>query len=300
MTRQRSPQATVRLADLLEWGRGQLSRSGVPKQEANWLLEWVLGQDSLLFAPQDVGRRAVETYRSAIAQRSKRIPLQHIMGTMNFRGLELKAGPGVFSTRPETEFLVEHALRVGSSLGGGPLTVVDLCAGSGAIGLAMATELGGAEVWLVENSAEALPYLRANVFRHASGAAKVAEQSALNALPELVGQVDLVVSNPPYVGLFDAPTQPEAQADPAVALYGGGEDGLVIPRGIVLRAYQLLRHGGFLVMEHGETQGEALREHALAVGFAGVGTEEDLTGAPRFLVAQKAPEARCAAESGGE
>ncbi len=280
--------ATVPLPTLLTWGRSELKRSGVVEQEAAWLLQWVLGETSLFLAPQQVGRRAVETYRSAIAQRKNRIPLQHITGSMDFRGLRLSAGPGVFSTRPETELLVDRALEVMPS---NP-KVVDLCAGSGAIGLSLATEHTVAGLWLVENSPEALPYLQTNVARYFPGDAKVVieAQSALSALPELDATVDLVVSNPPYVGLMDAPTQPEAKADPAVALYGGGEDGLVLPRGIVQRSHDLLRAGGFLIMEHGSTQGDALRDHARATGFTGVATLEDLTGAPRFLLAQKPEE----------
>ena len=277
--------ATVPLPDLLAWGRGELARSGIPQQEATWLLEWVLGENSLLFAPQEVGRRAVEGYRSAIAQRKSRIPLQHITGTMSFRSLELSAGPGVFSTRPETESLVDIALE----LAGPRPRIVDLCSGSGAVGLALATELSATSLWLVENSPEALRYLQTNVSRYFTDDPDVVIEphSALSALPDLDGTVDLVVCNPPYVGLADAPTQPEAQADPAVALYGGGEDGLVLPRGIVQRSHGLLRPGGFLVMEHGATQGPALQEHALTTGFTGAWTREDFTGTPRFLMAQK-------------
>ncbi len=278
--------AVVQLRDLLAWGRGQLERAGVTPVEAEWLLKWVLNQDSLLLAPQDVGIRAAETYRSAIAQRRAHVPLQHIMGEMPFRGLTLRAGPGVFATRRVTEMLVEYALEVAPQEGG---RIADLCSGSGAIGLALASELPQSAVWLVENSSRAMAYLRKNVAGIDTGTSVVTAvfDNALEALTELDGTLDLVVSNPPYVGLSDAPTQPEALADPATALYGGGEDGLVIPRGVVGRAFQLLAPGGSLVMEHGERQAEALVTHALSVGFAGAETRDDLAGRHRFLIARK-------------
>lgn len=279
--------ATLNLPDLLSWGRSQLERVGLPGIEAEWLLKWVLDENSLILAPRQVGLRAAESYRSAVSQRRARVPLQHITGQMDFRGLTLHAGPGVFSTRPETEMLVEYALK---NLG--PVSyarIADLCAGSGAIGLSLACEMPGSHVWLVERSQEAMEYLLRNVKDVAVGESTVSPVlgDALYALPELDGTLDLVAANPPYVGLADSPTQPEAQVDPQMALYGGGEDGMVIPRGIVVRAGDLLKPGGVLVMEHGERQGRDLCDHALSVGFDSAETLDDLTGRSRFMVAVK-------------
>ncbi len=271
---------------LLRWGQAQLEQEGLPPQEATWLLEWALGVSSLLQAEQNVGIRAAEAFRSAIAQRRARIPLQHVTGEMYFRYLRLHAGPGVFSVRPETETLTDLAL---AALPDGSQKVVDLCAGSGAIGLSIAAERSNSDVVLVELSARAAKYLRRNVESTALAEGSmvgVAVEDAVSALPGQEGMFDLVVSNPPYIGVADAPTQPEAQADPEMALFGGGEDGLVTPRGVVQRSAQLLKPGGTMVMEIGSTQGKALAEHALAVGFASVTVEPDLTGSPRFLVAR--------------
>lgn len=283
--------ASVPAATLLEWGTQQILKAGLPPVEAKWLLEWSLGVDSLEGSDPNVGIRAAEKYRSAIAQRRSRVPLQHITAQMAFRYLTLKSGPGVFVVRPETEMLVDLGL---DSLTPGPAKIVDLCAGSGAIGLSVATERAGSDVTLVEVDAEALRYLKANVANvgvlSSGSTVRVAHEDAMAAQIGQENTFDLVLSNPPYVGLADAPTQPEALIDPPIALYGGGEDGLVTPRGIVNRAYQLLKPRGALVMEHGFRQGEALVEHAQSVGFSDARTVADLTGTPRFLVARKGPQ----------
>lgn len=280
--------ASVPAATLLQWGTQQLLKVDVAPIEAKWLLEWCLGVDSLEGSDPNAGIRAAEKYRSAIAQRRSHVPLQHITSQMAFRYLTLKSGPGVFVVRPETETLVDLGLE---ALQPGSVKVVDLCAGSGAIGLALATERAQTDVTMVEVDPEALRYLNSN----AGGIGQLSNDSSVtvvqaDAMVALAGQVgtfDLVLSNPPYVGLSDAPTQPEALTDPPIALYGGGEDGLVTPRGIVNRAFQLLKPQGALVMEHGFLQGPALIEHALSVGFLNARTVDDLTGTPRFLVAQK-------------
>lgn len=278
--------ASVPVEMLLRWGRGELERVGIPQVEARWLLEWALGEP--LGVRTHAGIRAAEKYRSAISQRRSRVPFQHITGEMTFRYLTLKAGPGVFVTRPETETLVDLAL---ATLEPGSAVVADLCAGSGAIGLALATERADTQVTMVEISPAASRYLETNTRRVGQFAAgsrvRICMEDATGALAGSEETLDLVVSNPPYVGIVDAPTQPEALADPEIALFGGGEDGLVTPRGIVTRAYELLRKHGTLLMEHGEDQGAALVGHAVNVGFYSAETVDDLTGRPRFLRAVK-------------
>ncbi|WP_350258757.1 HemK/PrmC family methyltransferase [Scrofimicrobium sp. R131] len=270
------------LTGLLRWGTNQLRRAGKPEQEARWLLEWALGVDTLLRAQPEVGARAAERYRSAIAQRRAGFPLQHITGTMQFRSLTLQAGPGVFAVRPETELLVEVA-----DVHRGDL-VVDLCAGSGAIGLAVAAEHSGVEVIGVELSPVAAAYARRNadqVSLAPGSSYRLVQGDATVALPELDGQVNLVLTNPPYVPGTPALTG-EVLFDPEMALYGGGEDGLVLPRGIARRARRLLAPGGQLLMEHDERQGPSLCRIAEELGFTDPQTLPDLTGRPRFLSAR--------------
>lgn len=277
----------IPLDSLLNWGSQTLREHGIPAIEARWLLQWALQADNLLTAPTQVGLRIAERYRSAIRQRQHHIPLQHITGEMSFRSLTLKAGPGVFCCRPETELipdLAEPFLR-------SPHTrIADLCAGSGAIGLALAVEFCGCQVVAVEKSHTAATYARANLEKYApefapGSSLTVVEDDAIIGLGGADGTFDLVVCNPPYVRA--RPVQCEALHDPEEALYGGGEDGLVIPRGITTRSADLLCDRGVLIMELAEEQCELMGEFACQQGFAWVRVERDLTGRPRFIVAHK-------------
>lgn len=275
----------VPLPKLLRWGMNQLVAAGKGEHEAPLLLQWALCTDSLLRVGPDVSPRVAEKYRSAIAQRKAGFPLQHITGEMQFRNLTLQAGPGVFAVRPETEMLVEYALP---ELHAGML-VADLCAGSGAIGLAVAAEVPGVSVIGIEMSPVAAAYAKRN-----AETTEFAERSeytvevgdATVALAHKEGFVDAVLTNPPYIP-GSPPLTGEVLFDPEMALYGGGEDGLILPRGLVSRAAELLAPGGFLLMEHAETQGEALRHAATDAGLQNPETLPDLTGRPRFLRATK-------------
>lgn len=291
-----TPGGSASVRDLLAWGRSRLTgiEAASPAGDARALMEWALDVPDLWHAPDVIGAHAAERFRSGVAQRRHHVPLQHIIGRMWFRGLTLEAAPGVFICRPETEVVAGRAIDAARAVPSGEPLVVDLCTGSGAIALAVATEVGAARVWAVELSEEAVRLARRNIDSLAPGRVHLVHGDATTALAELDGRVDVVVSNPPYVPPHDV-TQTEALADPDPALYGGGEDGLVIPRGIVHRAAALLREGGVLVMEHAEVQSAALREEASAAGFVDVRTQCDLAGRERMLVA-----ARGARETMGE
>ncbi|NEG55198.1 peptide chain release factor N(5)-glutamine methyltransferase [Bifidobacterium platyrrhinorum] len=230
------------------------------------------------------------------ARRARREPLQHITGHAPFRYLDLKVGPGVFIPRPETETVVQAGLDWITRNGLYHPRVVDLCAGSGAIGLSVVTEVPGAEVWAVEKSPEAHAWTernrdmvaRANPVAGYNYHLELGDATSPMTLPQLDGTVDIVITNPPYVPLAQVPEQPEARDhDPDMALYGGSADGVFIPERIADRAARLLRSGGALVMEHDVTQGERLVAYARANGFAEARTENDWTGRPRFLFAVK-------------
>jgi release factor glutamine methyltransferase len=218
-----------------------------------------------------------------IAARAARVPLQHIVGSAGFRYLDLAVGPGVFVPRPETELLVDAVLTAITGIE--RPQVVDLCAGSGAIGLSVATEYAGARVDLVEASAAALPWLA----RNAAGVEGVRIHHAdLAAAPaDLDGAVDVVVSNPPYLPLTDRElVEPEVRDhDPEVALWSG-EDGLDAIRRTVERSRVLLRAGGTLVVEHSDRQGSTAPAIARLAGFVDVADHLDLTGRPRYLTAR--------------
>ncbi|MET9361320.1 peptide chain release factor N(5)-glutamine methyltransferase [Streptomyces sp. NPDC006632] len=226
-------------------------------------------------------------YWEAIARREAREPLQHITGRAFFRYLELHVGPGVFVPRPETESVVGWAIDAVRAMDVVEPLIVDLCTGSGAIALAMAQEVPRSRVHAVELSEDALAWTRKNV----EGSRVVLHQGdALTALPELDGQVDLVISNPPYIPLTEWEyVAPEARDhDPELALFSG-EDGLDTIRGIERTAHRLLRPGGLVVIEHADTQGGQVpwifNEEA---GWADAADHPDLNNRPRFATARKA------------
>lgn len=240
--------------------------------------------------------RALVRFERSVDRRSLREPLQYIVGQAPFRLMDLAVGPGVFIPRPETESVVQAGLDWLAGLGVRNPLVVDLCAGSGAVGLSVAFEYPGARVTAVEKSPQAASWARFNALRQeeaiaSSGSSyRLVEADALDPLnlADLDGRVDLIISNPPYVPEGQVPEQPEVRDwDPDQALYGGSADGCAIPGLVIRRAATLLRPGGFLVMEHDTSQGEATRREAGLAGLVQVRTGSDLAGRPRFLTAAK-------------
>ena len=278
------------LRALVRQAAGRLAAAGVtsPQVDARILVEHLLGRALLLADGADGDFPAA--YDALVLRRECREPLQHIIGRMWLRGAELISRPGVFIVRPETEVLAGLAIDEARSVVGtrGEARVVDLCTGSGAIALAVATEAARTEVWAVEKEPD--PFALACHNRDRIGARGVhlerGDATNLATLHFLNGLVDVVVTNPPYVPADEMPTQPEASADPHSALYGGSEDGLDIPARIIRRALTLLRPGGLLLMEHSPSQDEALRAYATSVGMVDAATEADLTGRMRFLRAR--------------
>ncbi|MCB4901320.1 peptide chain release factor N(5)-glutamine methyltransferase [Bifidobacterium pseudocatenulatum] len=239
---------------------------------------------------------ALKRFHTMVDRRSKREPLQHITGHAPFRYLDLKVGPGVFIPRQETELVVQEGVDWITKYGMYSAKVVDLCAGSGAIGLSFVTEVPGSEVWAVEKSEQTAQWTRVNLNetakKYPSIASnyhlEIADATQMPTLNQLDGTIDIVLTNPPYVPLADIPQQPEVRDyDPDLALYGGSADGTLIPERIIARAAKLLKNGGLLVMEHDITQGERLSAFALSYGFSNVMVHNDYTGRPRYMTAKK-------------
>ncbi|MFE7117126.1 peptide chain release factor N(5)-glutamine methyltransferase [Streptomyces sp. NPDC057654] len=226
-------------------------------------------------------------YWEAVARREAREPLQHITGRAFFRYLELQVGPGVFVPRPETESVVGWAIDAVRAMDVVEPLIVDLCTGSGAIALALAQEVPRSRVHAVELDEGALTWARKNV----EGSRVVLHHgNALTALPELDGQVDLLVSNPPYIPLTEWEyVAPEARDhDPQLALFSG-EDGLDTIRGIERTAHRLLRPGGVVVIEHADTQGGQVPWiFTEERGWADAADHPDLNNRPRFATARRA------------
>jgi len=236
----------------------------------------------------------LDLLEARVTRREQREPLQHITGSAHFRGLELEVGPGVFIPRPETETVAQAAIDAAREAAseGKPVRVTDLCAGSGAIGLAIANEVPNALVSLVEASEDAWVYLRRNVRAqppHVRERVRTVLADARNCLRHFDACADVVVTNPPYIPSDAVPVDAEvALYDPPQALYGLGDDGLNVPKAIIDEAVRLLRIGGTLIVEHGDLQGAALRTFAASsVYWEDVETRQDLTGRDRMLVARR-------------
>lgn len=296
------------VSDLIAAAAHQLRDAGVdtPEHDAKLLLAEACDcslsdVDKAMLMGRDVSAlsddaQAEETFDAMVARRATREPLQYITGHSPFRYLDLKVGPGVFIPRLETETVVQVGLDWITEHGMYSPRVVDLCAGSGAIGLAVASEVPGSQVWAVEMNERTAQWARENLAqtakRYPSIASnwqlEVADATQPTTLTHLDGTIDLVITNPPYIPETAIPEQPEVRDwDPDLALYGGSAAGTLIPERIITRAFQLLKPGGVLIMEHDISQGDRLAAYALAAGFTSSSTGNDMTGRPRYLFAQK-------------
>jgi release factor glutamine methyltransferase len=222
-----------------------------------------------------------------VAARVRRVPLQHLVGTAAFRYLELEVGPGVFVPRPETELLVDAVLEHLQRTTTRQPVVVDLCAGSGAIGLSVAHEHPTAIVHLVESSPLAFGWLQRNA-GPTDGRIHAHLADLADAPVGLDGSVDVVVSNPPYLPFDEQQTvDPEVRDhDPAVALWAD-DGGLAVIRRVVDRAVALLAPGGTLVVEHSERHGESVPALLRAAGFTDAEAHDDLTRRPRYTTGRR-------------
>ncbi|MCF6379723.1 peptide chain release factor N(5)-glutamine methyltransferase [Nocardioides KLBMP 9356] len=258
-----------------------------PERDADLLLAHVLdvalGRLPLVDG-LSTGQR--EEYDALVARRVAREPLQHLTGSAAFRHVELAVGPGVFVPRPETELLagwaIDQALLVGR-----PPVVVDLCTGSGAIAKAVADEVPGAEVHAVELDEGALAWAERNL---AGTGVDLRQGDLATAFDDLLGTVDVVVCNPPYIPLeaWESVAAEARDHDPHVALFSG-QDGLDAIRVLERRAAGLLRPGGVVGAEHADVQGESAPAVFAASGrWSDVSDHRDLAGRPRYLTARLA------------
>lgn len=259
-----------------------------------------------------------EHFLELVDKRASRVPLQHLTGAAYFRHLELAVGPGVFVPRPETELLAQVAIDYLPKLLAGQLEqaevkakvtkpiVFDLCAGSGAVALSIATEVANVAVHAVELSADALPWLIHNVDSCANKSDAINSRVTVHALDatdcakfaKWFNKADVVISNPPYIPDAMIPRDPEVREhDPHLALFGG-PDGLDVPIKVAQTAAMLLKDGGAFAMEHADVQGEgaaglpaALRAMTDVNGnqvWQDVIDHNDYNGLPRYTSAIRA------------
>lgn len=282
----------MKLRALLDHAVAVLTAARVPSPEADaeLLVAHVLGVSRGQVQAQVVTGASVDaeqrhTVLELVERRAAREPLQHLTGRAGFRSLELSVGPGVFVPRPETEIVAQLAIDALLAVPGGSPRAVDLGTGSGAIALALATEVPHAEVYAVENSPRAFVWARENVTRVGAPNLRLVFADLADALPDLDGMLDVVVSNPPYIPLGAIPRDPEVRLhDPEAALYGG-PDGLDVVRAVSATARRLLRPGGALVLEHGELQAADIRALLTADGWHAPATTRDLLGRDRATTA---------------
>jgi len=269
---------TFTVRSLLAWAREWLAGKGVdsPRLDAELLLAHALGCDRVrLYVDVDKPLSAEELarFKPLIQRRGAREPVAYILCSKEFYGRGFELGPGVFIPRPETELLVQLALE------SRPERVLDLCAGSGAVGVSIAAERPEARVDLVELSPQAAACARRNAEKHAPGRARVFEGDLFAALPG-PARYDALVANPPYLA-SGQPLMPDViDHEPHLALFAG-DDGLSVIRRIVEGARSWLSPGGFFATEIDPSQAAAVRE--LLSGFTDVKVVRDLSGQDRHV-----------------
>ena len=253
---------------VLDWTKEYLATRGVEnaRLEAEWLLCAATGLDRVglylnFERPLDVEELAA--YRSMVARRGRREPLQHILGTQEFCGLEFEVTPDVLIPRHDTETLVNEALaRMPDAR-----TVLDIGTGSGCIAVVLSTRLHNAEVTAVDLSETALVVARRNAERNG-----VAIEFLHGSLLEPVAgrHFDLIISNPPYIPSSDIVTlEPEVRDFDPLGALDGGVDGLDVYRALIPDAAIHLNAGGWLLVEVGMGQSVDVAQMFREVGGYG-------------------------------
>jgi len=295
-----------------------LKRYGIQDaaREAETILVHCLGTDRTTFFRDnpDIPKNVIEKIDAFLDRRSKREPLQYILGYVDFLGIRIRVGKGVLIPRPETELLAEEAIKAvkrealgvmckpktseqisNSSLitHHSSLFILDLCTGSGCLALALAKEFPDAQVYGTDISEVAIEYSQENAEINGIKNVTFLKGSLFEPLREVFTvhhsllTFDLIVSNPPYIKKDDIKTlQPEIRDwEPIVAL-DGGEDGLNYYRAIIPESRNHLKDKGCLILELGISQADAVREVAEHAGFRDISFRKDYAGIERMIIAK--------------
>jgi release factor glutamine methyltransferase len=287
----------MRALDKLRKAKALLTNSGIDDadREAESIIAHCLGIDRLILYRDnpELHDGTVVEINELLKRRARREPLQYILGYAEFHGLKIKVGRGVLIPRPETELLVEEAVKIlkEKALGIAKLRALDLCTGSGCIALALAKEFPEAGIYGTDTSEVAIEYAVENAaingLRNVTFLKGSLFEPLRSAAPKLPVVFDLIVSNPPYIKRDDMKhLQPEIREwEPAEAL-DGGEDGLDYYRMMIPEAGFYLRENGSLLLEIGAGQAEDIKEMAADAGFLFVSLIKDYAGIERILIAR--------------
>lgn len=276
-----------RIDTILNWTRQYFGEKGVenPRLDAEVLLSHILGRDRLYLyvhfdQPLEGGELAA--FRAAVKKRAMRLPVAYITGVKEFMGLDFKVTPAVLIPRPDTEILVETALKRLATFDSPKL--LDIGTGSGAICISMLVNLPSAKAVTVDISPEAILVAKENGEKH--GVAKRLTFCQGDLFHPVVGQVfTAILSNPPYIPEVDMTTlTPEVRQEPDLALVGG-KDGLDFYRRIIHEGANYLAPGGFIAMEVGIGQAQEVAKLAGESGFFAVSEiVKDYGGIERVVV----------------
>ncbi|MBQ7775527.1 MAG: peptide chain release factor N(5)-glutamine methyltransferase [Lachnospiraceae bacterium] len=265
-------------------GREALMQAGIAEADldARLLLEHICGtnrNDLLVHGDREVEEEKLAAYRATIAQRSRRIPLQHITGTQDFMGLEFQVNEHVLIPRQDTEILVEEVMREMQE----HERILDMCTGSGCILISLLHYSNWCEGIGVDISTEALAVATAN------GEALLAEEKRptwleSNLFEKVEGKFDIIVSNPPYIRTEVIETlMPEVRLHEPMQALDGTEDGLFFYRRIVEEAPKYLNKEGRLYFEIGHDQAEEVNELLEKAGFQDINVVKDYAGLDRVV-----------------
>ncbi len=279
---------TWTIRSLLVWARDWLGKKGVDgaRLDAELLLASALGCDrTRLYIDFDkpLGDEELAKFKALMQRRARREPVAYILGVKEFYGRPFAVEPGVFIPRPETEILVQLALE---SLPASEPRVLDLCSGSGAVGVSIGAERPDAQVDLVEIAQAAAAAAERNGARHAAGRVRVFCGDLFAALPGPL-RYAAITANPPYIARADAGTlAPEiVDHEPHQALFAG-PDGLEVMKRILASVGEWLLPGGFFGTELDPPQAQAVVELCARAGLRDARVVKDLAGLDRHVIAR--------------
>lgn len=291
------------IRETLSWAEEYLQANGVPdaKTEAEYLLAHALEckrTELCLNHATTLPYHVLQQFMNFVERRIKREPSQYIIGEQEFWGLAFRVTPDVLIPRPETELLVEEAIKIVSSKNKkalpltahcSSLTILDLCAGSGCIAIALAKEIPACKIYAADISERALAVARENAEGHCvADRITFLQGDLLEPINGMNIKADIIVSNPPYISkkMMEG-LEPEVKDyEPAAALYGG-DDGLDFYRRIVSEAPKYLTAGGCLMFEMGYGQAEEIKKLIEQnKAFERIDIKKDFAGIDRVIEAQ--------------